>query len=77
MWKQRDLTMIGRIQIVKTFIISQFTYVCSAVHIPENYVVELNNLEREKRSFEKENHDSSCKQWRFKGPRHKSITEGG
>ncbi len=44
MWKQRDLTMIGRIQIVKTFIISQFTYVCSAVHIPEEYVIELNRL---------------------------------
>ena len=44
MWKQRGLTMIGRIQIVKTFIISQFAYVTSAICIPEDCVNELNRL---------------------------------
>ncbi len=43
-WKQRDLTIIGRIQIVKTFIISQFTYVTAAVHMDKCYIDRLNQL---------------------------------
>ena len=38
MWKQRNLTMLGRIQIVKTFCISQFLYILGAIVIPEGFV---------------------------------------
>ncbi len=41
-WQGRNITMIGRIQIVKTFIVSQFLYVCSAVEIPECYIKKVN-----------------------------------
>ena len=41
MWKQRDLSLIGRIQIIKTFIISQFLYSISAINIPEKYIKEI------------------------------------
>lgn len=44
MWNQRNLTMIGRIQIIKTFIISQFTYVTSAIDMPEVYAKELEKM---------------------------------
>ena len=38
MWKQRDLSLIGRVQIIKTFITSLFQYSKSAVDIPETYI---------------------------------------
>jgi len=43
-WKSRNLTMIGRIQILKTFIVSQFLYIVSATVMPERYVTTINNL---------------------------------
>ena len=44
MWKQRDLSLIGRIQIIKTFIISQFLYSISAINIPEKYIKEIESI---------------------------------
>lgn len=44
LWKMRDLTTIGRIQIIKTYIISKLIYTCSVIHIPDRYVKEINNL---------------------------------
>ena len=44
MWKQRDLSLIGRIQIIKTFIISQFLYSISSIDIPEKYIKEIESL---------------------------------
>ena len=41
MWKQRDLSLIGRVQIIKTFITSLFQYSISAVDIPETYIKEV------------------------------------
>ena len=40
MWKWRDLTILGSIQIVKTFVISLFSLIC--VH--KDIVVEVNRL---------------------------------
>ena len=37
LWKMRDLTTIGRIQIIKTYVISKFMYTCSVIHMPEQY----------------------------------------
>ena len=44
MWSTRNLTMQGRIQISKTFIISQFLFITSSIHIPKKYIVEINRL---------------------------------
>ena len=44
LWKMRDLTTIGRIQIIKTYIISKFMYTCSVIHMPEMYTKEINKL---------------------------------
>ena len=44
MWQTRNLTLIGRIQIIKTFIMSQFSYVTSVITIPDTYLKEINNL---------------------------------
>ena len=43
-WKRRNLTLIGKIVVLKTFIISQFQYVLSAIHITEKYIKEINNI---------------------------------
>lgn len=44
LWKMRDLTLLGRIQIIKTYIISKFMYTCSVIHMPEKYLKEINEL---------------------------------
>ena len=43
-WKRRNLTLIGEIVVLKTFIISQFQYVLSAIHIPEKNIKEINYI---------------------------------
>ena len=43
-WKSRNLTLLGKIQITKTFIISQFLYTCSVITMPAKYQKEVNNL---------------------------------
>lgn len=44
LWKMRNLTLIGRIQIIKTFIISQFLFACSVISIPDGYVNQINSM---------------------------------
>ena len=44
MWKQRDLPLIGRVQIIKTFITALFQYSISAVDIPETYIKEVESV---------------------------------
>ena len=44
LWKTRNLTLFGKVQIVNTFIISQFLYVTSALYIPDCYVNDINNM---------------------------------
>ena len=40
-WKERDLTLIGRIQIIKTFIISQFQHIITVIDIPEFQIKQI------------------------------------
>ena len=44
MWKQRDLSLIGRVQIIKTFITALFQYSIFAVDIPETYIKEVESV---------------------------------
>ena len=43
-WKWRDLTIIGRIQLVKTFIIPTFLYCASLICMDKKFVNEVNKL---------------------------------
>ena len=43
-WRERDLTLIGRIQIIKTFIISQFQHIISVIDIPELYIKQIETI---------------------------------
>ena len=43
-WKERDLTLIGRIQIIKTFIISQFQHIISVIDIPEFQIKQIKTI---------------------------------
>jgi hypothetical protein len=44
MWRGRNLTMIGRAQIIKTFIISQLLFVSSALDVPDDIIKEVDNM---------------------------------
>ena len=42
--KRRNLTLIGKIVVRKTFLILKFHYVLSAIHIPQKYIKEINDI---------------------------------
>ena len=44
MWKSRNLTLVGRIQIIKTFLISKFSYFWSNCYISGKSIQELNKI---------------------------------
>ena len=44
MWRWRDLTLIGRIQIVKTFIIPIFLYRASMICLDKEFINEANKI---------------------------------
>jgi hypothetical protein len=44
MWKQRNLTMVGKITIVKSLLASQLSFISSVLNIPDVIVNELNTL---------------------------------
>jgi hypothetical protein len=41
LWKMRNLTLIGRILVVKSLALSQITYIVTNVHIPAQYISEI------------------------------------
>jgi hypothetical protein len=43
-WKCRNLTLIVKTLVIRTFIISQFLYTVSAIKMPEKYVIDLETL---------------------------------
>lgn len=44
MWMGRNLTLYGRSQIIKTFIMSQFTYAASSISVPPRVIKMVNKL---------------------------------
>ena len=44
MWKMRKLTLYGKAQIIKTFIVSQFLYVSSAIETPQKAIKTIDRL---------------------------------
>ena len=43
-WEKRNLSIVGKICICKTFLLSQFVYVMQALILPEKVLVELNRI---------------------------------
>ena len=43
-WSSRDLSIYGRINIVKTLALSKLTFVCSALETPESFTDEVNKI---------------------------------
>jgi hypothetical protein len=43
-WKERNLTLIGKTQIIKTFIIAQFLYTLSTIKMPEDCITKLETV---------------------------------
>jgi hypothetical protein len=43
-WSIRDLSMHGKIVVIKTFLISQFTFVMQSVGLPEYVLQNINRL---------------------------------
>ena len=44
MWKWRGLTLLGRIQIIKTFAIPKFMYKTSLISVSEDLIKDVNKL---------------------------------
>ena len=43
-WRERDLTLIGLIQIIETFITSQFQHIISVIDFPEFYIKQIETI---------------------------------
>ena len=43
-WKARDLSLTGRVLIVKALALSKFQYLAALVNIPENIVKQVNRI---------------------------------
>ena len=43
-WKSRNLSLLGRVLIVKTLGLSKFAMLCSMIHIPVNVVNKVNKI---------------------------------
>ena len=44
LWKMRKLSIFGKVLIVKTFVVSNFSFLATVVHIPTEIVKRINNI---------------------------------
>ena len=44
MWSQRDLSIYGRINIIKTLALSKLVFICSVMETPKNFCKEVNKI---------------------------------
>ena len=47
MWSQRDISIYGRINIVKTLALSKLVFICSVMEAPEHFTQEVNKITSE------------------------------
>ena len=75
-WEKRDLSIMGKVLIVKTFLISQLVYFMQAFIIPENILIEVNRLfyrfiwkkkNNNKKAFEKIKRNVICSDYKDGG----------
>jgi exonuclease III len=71
-WDRRDLSIVGKIQIAKTFLLSQFIYIMQSIGIPDSALATINTImykfiwQRKcsnKRAFEKVKRTVLCKDY--------------
>ena len=43
-WKQRDLTIMGKVQLLKTYVLSNFNYVSSLSTVPKSILEEVERI---------------------------------
>ena len=43
-WKMRHLTLSGKIILIKTFALSQFTFLASCIHVPNQVIQEVESI---------------------------------
>ena len=44
MWFQRDLSIVGRINVIKTLALSKLVFICSVMNIPKDFSKEVNKI---------------------------------
>ena len=44
MWSQRDLSIVGRINIIKTLALSKLIFICSVISTPKDFSKEVNKI---------------------------------
>ena len=44
MWYQRDLSIVGRINIIKTLALSKLVFICSVMSTPKDFSKEVNRI---------------------------------
>ena len=44
LWSQRDLSIVGRINIIKTLALSKLVFICSVMNTPEDFSKEVNKI---------------------------------
>ena len=44
MWSQRDLSTVGRINIMKTLALSKLVFICSVMNSPKDFSKEVNKI---------------------------------
>ena len=59
-WMKRKLSIIGKVQVIKTFVLSQFVYVLQSLSLPEHVLQEVNTIIY-RFIWKKDNLD--CKAW--------------
>lgn len=71
-WEKRNLSIMGKAQIAKTFLISQWVFIMQAIAIPDKILKEMNTLlfrflwrksNSNRRAFEKVKRSVMCCEW--------------
>ena len=44
LWSQRDLSIVGRINLIKTFALSKLVFICSVMNTPKDFSKEVNKI---------------------------------
>ena len=84
LWEQRNLSIMGKIQIVKTFLLSQLIYIMQAISLPNQVLREINTIlfkfiwkkrYSNRRAFEKVKRDIICQNYEHGGLKMVSIID--
>lgn len=79
-WKQRDLSLKGKITIVKTLALPQLQYMCAMIAIPDDFIKQVNDkilefIWKGKHLIKRDTLIGEIKEGGFKLPHFKSIVE--